>query len=148
MINFLNESKVYVSLVAVALIISITGCDSGQKMAAHLTAIQPPSDTVDPDLVRANTRFGFKLLNELRKTDQKNNTLISPFSVSVTLAMVRNGAADETEQAMINALQLQGLKSAIAQCQLCVLAKGTSGARFKGDTVDCQLALGCRRYRV
>ena len=109
MINFLNESKVYVSLVAVALIISITGCDSGQKMAAHLTAIQPPSDTVDPDLVRANTRFGFKLLNELRKTDQKNNTLISPFSVSVTLAMVRNGAADETDQAIINALQLQGL---------------------------------------
>ena len=111
MINFLNESKVYVSLVAVALIISITGCDSGQKMAAHLTAIQPPSDAVDPNLVRANTRFGFKLLNELRKTDtrQDKNTLISPFSVSVTLAMVRNGAADETDQAIINALQLQGL---------------------------------------
>ena len=66
-------------------------------------------DSVDPDLVRANTTFGFKLLNELRKTDEKNNTLISPFSVSVALAMVRNGAADETEQAMINALQLQGL---------------------------------------
>lgn len=66
-------------------------------------------DTVDPNLVRANTTFGFKLLNELRKTDQEHNTLISPFSVSVALAMVRNGAVDETEQAMINALQLQAL---------------------------------------
>ena len=66
-------------------------------------------DSVDPNLVRANTAFGFKLLNELRKTEQDNNTLVSPFSVSVALAMVRNGARDETEQAMINALQLQAL---------------------------------------
>ena len=111
MINFLDESKIYVSLVAVALIISITGCDSGQKMAAHLTPIPPPSDAVDPNLVRANTTFGFKLLNELRKTDiwQDKNTLISPFSVSIALAMARNGAAGETEQAMRNALQLQAL---------------------------------------
>ena len=111
MINFLNESKVYVSLVAVALIILITGCDSGQKMAAHLIPIEPPSDAVDPNLVRANTRFGFKLLSELRKTDtwEYKNTLISPFSVSVALAMARNGAAGETERAMINALQLQAL---------------------------------------
>ncbi|MDE0014483.1 MAG: serpin family protein [Candidatus Poribacteria bacterium] len=113
MINFLEESKIYVSLVAVALIISITGCDSGQKMAAHLTPILPPSDAVDPNLVRANTRFGFKLLNELRETDtlayKNKNTLISPFSVSIALAMARNGAAGETERAMRNALQLQAL---------------------------------------
>ena len=111
MINFLDESKIYVSLVAVALIISITGCDSGQKMAAHLTPIPPPSDAVDPNLIRANTRFGFKLLNELRKTDtwQDKNTLISPFSISIALAMARNGAAGETERAMRNALQLQAL---------------------------------------
>ena len=111
MINFLDESKIYVSLVAVALIILITGCDSGQKMTAHLTPIQPPSDAVDPNLVRANTRFGFKLLNELQKTNtlRYKNTLISPFSVSIALAMARNGAAGETEQAMRNALQLQAL---------------------------------------
>ena len=111
MINFLEESKAYVSLVAVALIILIIGCDSGQKMAAHLTPIPPPSDAVDSNLVRANTRFGFKLLTELQKTDtlQDKNTLISPFSVSIALAMARNGAAGETERAMRNALQLQAL---------------------------------------
>ena len=66
-------------------------------------------DAVDPNLVSANTMFGFKLLNELRKTDQDKNTLLSPFSISVALAMMLNGAADETEQGMIRALQLQGL---------------------------------------
>ena len=111
MMNFLNESKIYVSLVAVALIILIIGCDSGQKMAAHLTPLQSPSDAVDSNLVRANTRFGFKLLTELRKTDtwQYKNTLISPFSVSIALAMARNGAAGETERSMRDALQLQAL---------------------------------------
>ena len=66
-------------------------------------------DTVDPNLVRANTMFGFKLLNELRKTEQDKNTLLSPFSLSVALAMARNGAAGETERSIVSALQLQAL---------------------------------------
>ena len=66
-------------------------------------------DTVDPNLVRANTNFGFKLLNELRKTEQDKNTLLSPFSLSVALAMARNGAAGETERSIVSALQLQAL---------------------------------------
>ena len=125
MINFLDESKIYVFLVAMALIISITGCDSGQKMAAHLTPIPPPSDAVDPNLVRANTMFGFKLLNELRKSDtwQYKNTLISPFSVSIALAMARNGAAGETERAMRNALQLQALDPQLLNANYVFLQK-------------------------
>ena len=70
---------------------------------------QAELDTVDPNLVRANTMFGFRLLNELRKTDQANNTLLSPYSLSVALAMARNGAGGATEQAIISALQLQSL---------------------------------------
>ena len=69
-------------------------------------------DTVDPNLVRANTMFGFKLLDELRKTDQDNNTLLSPYSLSVALAMTRNGAGGATERAIIDALQLQELDPA------------------------------------
>ena len=66
-------------------------------------------DAVDRELVRGNTRFGFKLLHELRKTDETQNTLISPYSLSVALAMARNGAGGATERAIIDALQLQAL---------------------------------------
>ena len=66
-------------------------------------------DTVDPNLVRANTMFGFKLLHELRKTDETQNTLLSPYSLSVALAMARNGAGGATERAIRDALQLQAL---------------------------------------
>ena len=98
--------KLSLGLMSLILLI-ITGCD---RVDFGIIDDKPVElDAVDPNLIRANTTFGFKLLNELRKTDVKNNTLISPFSVSVALAMVRNGARDETEQAMINALQLQAL---------------------------------------
>ncbi len=66
-------------------------------------------NTVDPNLIRANTMFGFKLLNELHQPQQDKNTLLSPFSLSVALAMARNGAAGETQQAIVDALQLQAL---------------------------------------
>ena len=68
-------------------------------------------DSVDSDLVTANTTFGFKLFDEIRKTEHDKNIFISPLSVSVALAMTLNGAAGETEQSMITALQLQGLGS-------------------------------------
>ena len=66
-------------------------------------------NTVDPNLIRANTMFGFKLLNELHQPQQDKNTLLSPFSLSVALAMARNGAGGATERAIIDALQLQAL---------------------------------------
>ena len=75
-----------------------------------------PADTpevgpVDTNLITANTAFGFNLFNEIRKTEQNKNIFISPFSVSVALAMTLNGAANETEQEMMNVLQLQALSS-------------------------------------
>ena len=99
-------TKLSLSLMIPGLLI-VAGC--GRVDPGMMDNKRVELDSVDPNLVRANTTFGFKLLNELRKTEQYNNTLISPFSISVALAMVRNGAIDATEQAMINALQLQAL---------------------------------------
>ena len=83
------------------------GCD---RVNLGVIADTPVAlDTVDREVVEANTLFGFKLLAELREIDENPNTLISPFSISLALAMARNGAAGETEIAMRNALQLQGL---------------------------------------
>ena len=69
----------------------------------------PLPGTINPNVVAANTKFGFNLFNEIRKTDQDKNVFISPFSVSVALAMTLNGASGETEQAMIDTLQLQSI---------------------------------------
>lgn len=99
-------AKLSLGLMSLVLLM-IAGCDRGDLDMIDNNRVK--ADAVNPNLVRANTMFGFKLLNELRKTEQHKNTLISPFSVSVALAMARNGAAGKTERAMLNALQLRAL---------------------------------------
>ncbi|MCE2399935.1 serpin family protein [Candidatus Poribacteria bacterium] len=66
---------------------------------------------VDSGVPMANTKFGFNLFNAIWETEQNQNIFISPFSVSTALTMTLNGAAGETEQAMVDTLQLQGIDS-------------------------------------
>ena len=71
-------------------------------------AMQKPS-AVDPKLVTANTKFGFKLFSEVLKQDGKQNVFVSPSSVAIALAMTYNGASGATQQQMAKALELQGM---------------------------------------
>lgn len=66
---------------------------------------------INTEVIDANTQFGFNLFNEIRQTENDNNIFISPFSVSVALVMLLNGASGETEQSMTDALQLQSIDS-------------------------------------
>lgn len=66
---------------------------------------------IDSNVSAANTEFGFNLFNAIWETERNENIFISPFSVSVALAMTLNGAAGETEQAMADTLQLNDLSS-------------------------------------
>ena len=68
--------------------------------------------TVDPDVssvASANTRFGFKLLQDLREREPGGNIFISPLSISIALTMTYNGAVGETERAMAEVLEIDGL---------------------------------------
>lgn len=66
----------------------------------------------DPDVssvASANTRFGFKLLQDLCKRDPGGNIFISPLSISIALTMTYNGAVGETERAMAEILEIDAL---------------------------------------
>ena len=91
------------------LLLLLVGCDELRPDVFEKKAVEIEVGPVDARVVSANTRFGFNLFNEVRKTEQDKNIFISPFSVSIALAMTLNGASGETEHAMTNALQLQGL---------------------------------------
>jgi serine protease inhibitor len=68
-----------------------------------------PAAHVDERLVEGNTVFAFNLFQALLGEAPEGNILISPASVSAALAMTYNGAAGETQKAMAEALQLQGM---------------------------------------
>jgi serine protease inhibitor len=73
--------------------------------------ILTPSHPVAP-LVAAYNDFGFRLFTQLAQPAADQNIFISPFSIAVALTMTTNGAAHETQKAMLDALGLSGLSLA------------------------------------
>ncbi len=101
-----------------ALLAACLGCTNLTKFDSALANKQYPAQTpvnlsrkkvVVAPVVTANTKFGFKLFAEVLKADRSRNVFISPTSVAQALAMTYNGASGETQQAMAQALDLQGL---------------------------------------
>jgi serpin B len=74
-----------------------------------MAQLPQPNVTLDNRLASANTRFGFKLFDQLAKQDAGKNIFASPSSVVLTLAMIYNGAGGETQQGMATALEWQGM---------------------------------------
>lgn len=70
---------------------------------------ESPNRPVDSKLVDANTKFGFKLFQEVLKQDSNKNVFVSPSSIAIALSMTYNGASGQTQQAMAKALELQGM---------------------------------------
>ena len=103
-------TKTFLGLFCSVLLLCV-GCDEFRPDMFDKKEAKPEIGPVDGSVVTANTKLGFSLFNEIRKTEQDKNIFISPFSISVALAMTLNGAAGETEQAMTNTLQLHGLDS-------------------------------------
>jgi serine protease inhibitor len=57
----------------------------------------------------AHVRLGFKLFALMSEQQRTANIFFSPLSISICLAMVYNGAAGDTKQAMSDALELHGM---------------------------------------
>ncbi len=63
----------------------------------------------DSALATADLTFGFELLDAAVAGHGDENVVISPLSISMALAMVANGAAGATHEAMMSTMQLEGM---------------------------------------
>lgn len=73
---------------------------------AALTLGMAQTPTINPKFTEAGNRFAFKLFADVAGREPGKNQFISPYSVSMALGMVYNGAAGQTQQAMAQALEL------------------------------------------
>ncbi|MCP6760486.1 MAG: serpin family protein [Fischerella sp. CENA71] len=108
----------YALAAASVVLMGVIGCtqiDSNTKVFAQSSVPRSespvPQKSVLPDtkLVNANTKFGFKIFEEVLKQENNKNVFISPASIAIALDMTYNGASGSTQQAMAKALELQGL---------------------------------------
>lgn len=80
--------------------------DGGEMKESEKSEATVPMNN---SLASAYTSFGFKLFSQVASDEAGKNVFISPMSVAFALAMVWNGAAGETKEAMARALELQGM---------------------------------------
>lgn len=73
------------------------------------SSVQTSTPVVNAKLIAANTRLSFKLFSEILKQQPEQNIFISPASIAIALAMTYNGAQGQTQQAMAQTLELQGM---------------------------------------
>ena len=78
-------------------------------MAQTSSSVQAATPVVNTKLIAANTRLSFKLFSEILKQQPDQNIFISPASIAIALAMTYNGAQGQTQQAMAQTLELQGM---------------------------------------
>ncbi|HBD93994.1 MAG: hypothetical protein A2015_03950 [Spirochaetes bacterium GWF1_31_7] len=60
---------------------------------------------VSDDIIKANSDFALKIFNEIAKTENGKNLMISPLSISIALAMTTNGASDDNLKEMKDVME-------------------------------------------
>ena len=82
----------------------------GALLLAITAPSQTPSATPADDtaaIAEGNRKFAFSLFHAIVREAPAGNVLISPYSISAALAMTAAGAAGQTEQQMLDTLQLK-----------------------------------------
>ena len=74
------------------------------------TPPQPTMNNPQP-LVESNTKFAFKLWQEILHQEVGKNVFVSPSSIAFALGMAYNGAGGKTQQAMAESLELVGMST-------------------------------------
>ncbi len=85
-------------------------CGSEIVGVQEITGLPRDLTAAEEELIQSDNAFGLKLFREIDvQEDADANIFISPLSVAMALGMTYNGAAGETQAAMQETLELQGL---------------------------------------
>ncbi|MBM3474190.1 MAG: serpin family protein [Armatimonadetes bacterium] len=98
--------RVPVLVTAVAVVLAQLGC---RPHTAAPREPAPPPPPVSAALIDGYTDFAFRLFAKLRKEEPEANVFVSPTGIAVALAMTCNGAAGDTEKAMLQTLGCRGM---------------------------------------
>ena len=122
------------SFTLLAAVAALSACGGGGSMGSMPAAGTPPSSstgsgstggsvppavasakaagtTVDPAIVTADNAFGFALFQNL-SAGSSGNIVFSPLSAALVLQIAYNGAQGNSQSAMAQALQLNGMNAA------------------------------------
>lgn len=89
--------KTYVNIVSIVLMLLLSACTFTED------SIVDPDPEVSQksaeNIVTANNTFAFNFLKEINESEEEENFMVSPVSLSLALGMAYNGAAGDTKKA-------------------------------------------------
>lgn len=92
------------------MLLCLLSCSDGDSPPDNIgDVLDIISDPAFSSVATANTRFGFNLLSDVQSREPGTNIFISPLSISIALTMTYNGAVGETQLAMAEVLEIEGL---------------------------------------
>ncbi|UCC72893.1 MAG: serpin family protein [Gemmatimonadota bacterium] len=104
----MNRARLAVLTVFLALL--SVRCADGPLGVQEITQLPRDLTVAEEELIQSDNAFGLKLFREIHAQGAADsNIFISPLSVAMALGMTYNGAAGETQLAMQETLELQGL---------------------------------------
>lgn len=95
-----------IKLFLLVLSIILSACNKEDK--DYQSPIDFSSDKKAASLIQCDNEFAFDLLNEILQSEESENFMISPLSVSMALGMTYNGADGDTKTAFEQTLRLNG----------------------------------------
>ena len=95
--------------IVLILLLVVVLSDCGKDNTTPTETAPRPLTGTEQQLVQSYNAFGLSLFRELVAADPGSNIFISPVSVSMALGMTLNGAAGETEAAMVSTLEFADL---------------------------------------
>lgn len=98
-------SKASIYFLGAAVVFALSGC-SDEGSGNKPKEFEPiPVSRSEEAIVKADNSFAYKLFNAVdSRAGEHENYVISPLSVSITLAMAANGASGETLDEMLDVL--------------------------------------------
>lgn len=109
--KFILTAVTGLAILNLSIALLIAGCS--RKSTTEVLIPEPPAmavaSTAFNSVILANTRFGFKLFQELYRQKPTENIFISPASITAALSMTYNGAKGETQSAIANTLEIANI---------------------------------------
>jgi serpin B len=140
--------RMLTAALAIVLLVSVAGCGEMVTIvrsdSQRLTSLEV-ADSDLADLVDGNTAFAFELYQNL--SAEEGNLFLSPYSISLALAMTYAGARGETERQMADTLNFTLTQDSLHQAynaldlELAARGRGAEGKDDKGFQLNIVNAL-------
>ncbi len=102
--SMILKTRVLSGLLILALLSACSGPSKTTPVSLSYKDRQVAAQLIDKSVIQSENTLGIQLLHELRKSDNAENVIISPYSISTALAMAYNGSSGDTATQMAKAL--------------------------------------------